>query len=66
MLIYGACDRPGPEKDDIATIVQVQTSLPELSAAVIRLLLVHVGVLKSLQLCEANVILKGTTGSLSD
>ncbi len=25
VLIYGACDTPGPARDDVATIIQVQT-----------------------------------------
>jgi len=25
VLIYGACDKPGPVREDIATIIQVQT-----------------------------------------
>lgn len=25
VLIYGACDTPGPAREDIATIIQVQT-----------------------------------------
>lgn len=46
VLIYGACDKPGPNKEDIATIVEVRCTCSH----DLLLLLVHMH--KHSTLCE--------------